>query len=351
MNILFKVNSSKLIGYGHVERCKKIIKKFIHYDYRVYVFFNEMLENHQLELKNLGCVLKPSIYKNFEIENDLNETIAFIKSIGEIEWLFIDNYKIDFEWENKIKNYVNKIFVIDDLCDKKHYCNAYLNQNFIKFQKKNLQNLFLRSTKLFLGPKYVLLDEKLSNEKPKDKTQRQKIGKVFICFGGSDTRNFTLVTLNAIKPLLIKLNQVIVVSTKYNPDNKELERISSLNEKVEFHISPPNIYKLLKMCDLSIGAGGIMNYERAYFGIPSIIFGITNNQVESVENLIKNGYAFGYHRMFSPNLYKIRNHINLMISQPSILNNSSLKLKSLVDGKGLNRLFSYIAIKSTKGFS
>ena len=63
---------------------------------------------------------------SWEIDSD--QTIEKLKK-KKIEWLIVDHYSLDIMWEEKLRPYVNKIMVIDDLGDRQHNCDLLLDQN------------------------------------------------------------------------------------------------------------------------------------------------------------------------------------------------------------------------------
>ena len=74
-------------------------------------------------------------------EDDAEKTIAAIKSI-DVDWMIVDNYAIDECW-HKIRPHVKRIFVIDDLGDRKHDCDILLIRIWVLI-KKNTQKWSLR---------------------------------------------------------------------------------------------------------------------------------------------------------------------------------------------------------------
>ena len=110
--------------------------------------------------------------------------------------MIIDHYWINYNWQKLIKNYVNKILVIEDLYNRKHYCDFLLNYNNFSNAKKIYSKLNNKNTRLLLGPKYLLL--------PKDyysnfnRIDLKKI-KIFIFFGHSDNNNLTIRVLRYLK--------------------------------------------------------------------------------------------------------------------------------------------------------
>jgi hypothetical protein len=44
------------------------------------------------------------------------------------DWLIVDHYALDERWEKHLRPYVSRIFVIDDLADRVHDCDLFLDQ-------------------------------------------------------------------------------------------------------------------------------------------------------------------------------------------------------------------------------
>ena len=48
----------------------------------------------------------------------------------EYDWLIVDHYKLDIQWEKQLRPFVKKILVIDDYINREHDCDVFLNQNY-----------------------------------------------------------------------------------------------------------------------------------------------------------------------------------------------------------------------------
>ena len=187
MTFIFRCDSSEFIGSGHIRRCLNIAKEikergtdsiFISNSYNGNIN-KEIKKNFKLlELPKKKINLKKKdfykkninqLYKDWlgcdEEEDAINsiDLILKIKNL-KIDWIIIDHYSLGEIWERSIKNGLKinneniKIFVIDDLFNRKHFCEMLLNQNY--FSYKNLdrfKNLLTTNSKLLIGPHYALL--------------------------------------------------------------------------------------------------------------------------------------------------------------------------------------------------
>ena len=67
------------------------------------------------------------------------------------DWVVVDHYALDYKWENMVRGTANaKIFVIDDLADRRHNCEAILDQNVLLAQDVQYKNLIPKNCKKFL---------------------------------------------------------------------------------------------------------------------------------------------------------------------------------------------------------
>ena len=74
--------------------------------------------------------------------------------------LVVDSYALDMRWESKMRPLVDKVFVIDDLANRRHDCDILLDQNFYLDKDSRYDGLVPPTCELRLGPQYALLREK-----------------------------------------------------------------------------------------------------------------------------------------------------------------------------------------------
>ena len=98
--------------------------------------------------------------------SDAEETIESVKN-QKLDWLIIDNYALDYKWESLLSSYSKNLMVIDDLPNRKHTCNLFLNHNYTKSTINDYKNFLSKNSKILLGPKYALLSFEYTNLRKK----------------------------------------------------------------------------------------------------------------------------------------------------------------------------------------
>ena len=94
--------------------------------------------------------------------NDSKKT-SIILNKKKYDWVLADHYGLSETWEKEVSKY-SKIAVIDDLLNKKHFCNLYINYH-TKILKKRI-NLFSNPRcKILDGLKYVVINKNYLKKK------------------------------------------------------------------------------------------------------------------------------------------------------------------------------------------
>ena len=270
------------------------------------------------------------------IENDVSQTREIIQSYKNTEnWLIIDHYGVDKKWESKIRKYVEKIIVIDDLVNRKHSCDVIIDQNFYKNMKKRYENLVPRDCIQLEGPKYALLRSEFKSIRKKLK-RKYRLCCILVSFGGSDPRNETAKALQAIKILNGKSFTVDVVVGNINPHKEKIKHLCSSIPNTTFYSNVDDIGELMSKAHLAIGAGGSTTWERCCLGLPSIVSIISDDQAEVIKLLAKKNCVI--------NLGNFQNltHYDYVEAIKSMNNKTIAKMSSncmkIVDGLGCFRV-------------
>ncbi len=362
MTFIFRCDSSEFIGSGHIRRCLNIAKEikergidsiFISNSYKGNIN-KEIRKNFKLlELPKKKINLKKKdfykkninqLYKDWlgcEEEEDAMNSLDLILKLKNltIDWIIIDHYSLGEIWEKtikkglKIKNENIKIFVIDDLFNRKHFCEILLNQNY--FSNKNLdkfKNLLNLDSKLLIGPHYALLGKDYYGIKNLNKKSKQ-IKRILIYFGGVENsiHNKVLESISEKKFSEIIFDYIISKSSKYY---NYLKKIEKKIENICIHDTQETLAGFILRADLFIGAGGSTSLERLCLGIPSITIILADNQKEIAENLNRDKYT---HLIGRENLItskQISKAIDDFINKKILLKDG----RELVDGYGAKRV-------------
>lgn len=283
MNVI-RVDGGGKIGIGHIVRCLNIAKMLAKMKHRV-VFLSKihdksivpMIEN-QFELVLLPVLSQVTVdqktWLGSSAESDIDYTLDYI-SDKKINLLIVDHYMIDREWESKIRPFVNKIMVIDDLANRTHDCDILLDYNITY---NDYTHLVPKTCDMLIGPKYYIFSDKINKYSSKRRI-RSSVRRVCICFGGSNCKT----PLQKIVDFLEK-NYKLYENITFDIITSDTNIISKTNfvNKIKVHpiLSPDEYYNILSNTDLIIGSPSSSIYERCYLGIPTILVNVAENQIE-----------------------------------------------------------------------
>ena len=103
--------------------------------------------------------------------------------------------------------------------------------------------------------------------------------------GGSDPNNATLDVLQVLAAILRNDSQILAILGPSNPHGPSLQAAVKKCPRAQLLQNPPNLPELMAACDMAITAGGGTVWELAYFGVPSIVLVIAENQRPCAEEL------------------------------------------------------------------
>ncbi len=339
--VLFRVDSSSIIGGGHLARCLELAKLFKKNEYSIYfvcINFDGNL-NNWITKENFNLLLIENKSKDYC--RDFENSEKLIKNLGKFNFIVVDNYQLDILWESKMRKYSKKIIAIDDLANRKHDCDILIDQNFTENNYLRYDGLVNKNTIMLLSPKYSIIKKEFRNINLK-KSINKKVENIFICFGATDPNNHSLKVLEALELLNHKLNSINVFTTEENLNYEDLKKKCSAIQNCFFNSNKLQLPEILSSCDLAVGGGGSMCWERAFLGIPSIVFGIAENQIEIIKALIKNEIVVGEYWHPKPDIKIIKYWLEFAINNPQILEKLSNNSKKMVDGFGLDRINEFI---------
>src|SRR4030067_2476328 len=143
MKVCFRVDSSSLIGTGHVMRCLTLAEWLKKNDCEIGFICRELPGNlcHLVELRGFKLQRLPhdgtihgsenvdrkknnfhSDWLSVSWQNDADTSANLLRSESPIDWVIVDHYAIDEKWEKIMRSHAKKVMVIDDLADRRHDC-------------------------------------------------------------------------------------------------------------------------------------------------------------------------------------------------------------------------------------
>jgi UDP-2,4-diacetamido-2,4,6-trideoxy-beta-L-altropyranose hydrolase len=262
---------------------------------------------------------------------------AISERCGSLDWIVVDHYQLDGEWESSLKHRgtTKFIMVIDDLADRIHDCELLLDQNYMLDYKTRYNHLVPEHCTRLLGPKYLLLRNEFLHAKTQVPTKtRAKVVRVLLFFGGADPTDETNKALSAIEryPEMENITFDVVVGST-NPQRAVVEERCSRLANVQYHCQISNIAQLMARADFSIGAGGVTMWERCYLGLPSAVIIAADNQIPGVEAAASIGavWNLGWHETVE--ISDIADIISIAIKRPTELSRVRMAALQIFEGE------------------
>jgi len=355
MVIVFRVDSSKYIGMGHVVRCLALAEELRERGVNVFFVCRELpgdridfIEQRKFPVLRLsyseGEIAKLSDSRPWIDglqQNDLKESLNHMEKLDHVDWIIVDHYGLNKVWEHECRNYVAKIMVIGGLLGREHDCDALLDPNFVG----DINNSNILNCRLLCGPQYALVRKEFLRYCGKV-IIKPKVNRLIIAMGGGDDRGAILWILNslrelcshiAINILLSKVNCNLTAINNWVQNNKAGNIIINIDE--------PDIAGLMVNADLAIIAGGSTVFEAAALGLPSLVISISYNQKEAVKIWQKVGSVvyMGVFGEVTREEFQLR--LQQVIDGYEIRKKMSLLGCRLVDGRGVKKVADFLMNK------
>ena len=351
MKVVFRVDASLQMGTGHVMRCLALAQtlkengvevEFISRNHKGNLI-DKICSNgfvvHELELfeeADIDTRLAHSHWLGGTQRQDAYDCIDLLKA-KKPNWLIVDHYALDEQWQKRLKPYYEKLMVIDDLADRKHHCDILLDQTFGR-QQEDYSVFIPKDCQLLLGSEYALLRPEFAEWRQYSLERRTKpeFKQLLINMGGVDIDNVTEDVLDKLK--LCNLPSDINITVVMGGSSPHLEGVKSkaitLPYKTEVKVDVGNMAEIMANTDIAIGAAGASSWERCCLGLPTIQIVIAKNQITIARSLVESGAI---------KLLKSIGSMSRVINNPTkwMLNVSNIA-RNVTDGLGVKRVASVL---------
>lgn len=364
MKIYVRSDASARIGTGHVMRCLTLADRLRAEREAEVVFLCRELEGHLIPyIRSLGFEVnvlpKPDFQPELQIPADeaadtesaprhadwleTHWSVDAAQTIGAIvegrrtaDWLIVDHYALDRRYEEKVRPFVRKLMVIDDLADRPHACDLLLDQNWDGEEGFRYRELVEPGTRLLIGPRYALLREEFSEMRGLVR-RTGALRRVLVSFGGVDATGETAKTLEALRPLAAEGLELTVLAGRSNPRGAELADYCRSLPNARFHHHTDRVASMMLEADLAIGAGGSSTWERCCLGLPALLTAAAYNQESLSERTALAGAAQYLGKAEEVGGALILEAVRTLRRHPSKLLWMSARAMELTDGLGAAR--------------
>ncbi len=295
MRVVFRVDASLQMGTGHVMRCLTLAQVLKDNGANVEFICRKHEGNlidkirsngfivFELELPIENKVDNKLFYSHWletTQQQDAQDCLSALQPT-KIDWLIVDHYGIDVDWQQDLKIHYDQLMVIDDLADRKHQCDILLDQNFGR-QHQDYEALLPKSCELLLGSQYALLRPEFSKWRKYSLERRTHpiFQQLLINMGGVDADNITEQILEELEKcnLPSDINITVVMGESAPHIESVKARADALPYKVEVKVDVDNMAEIMANADIAIGAAGSTTWERCCLGLPTIQIVIAKNQ-------------------------------------------------------------------------
>ncbi|MCK1640773.1 UDP-2,4-diacetamido-2,4,6-trideoxy-beta-L-altropyranose hydrolase [Bradyrhizobium sp. 157] len=271
-------------------------------------------------------------------QRDAEQTLEAIDRIGPIDWLIVDHYALDARWERIQRKGAPRILAIDDLADRDHDCDILLDQNLVLNMERRYRGRLPQTCRSLLGPSFALLRPEFAEQRKALMERSGRVGRILVCYGGSDPGNETAKALSAIKSLSLPWLAVDAAIGLSNPHTESISAVCREMPLSELHHGADNMAELMARADLAIGAGGVMSWERCCLGLPTIAVHIADNQIGALTALASSGAVAYLGSAFSVAADQMAETIRSMLDDPARVRAMGEAARALVDGLGTSRV-------------
>lgn len=256
------------------------------------------------------------------------------------DWLIVDHYALDVQWETTLQPYYRKLMVIDDLADRVHVCHLLLDQNLGR-KEQDYAGLVPDYCQILVTPQFALLRPEFADLREYSLKRRAspQLKHLLITMGGVDQPNATGQVLEAMKSCPLPADcRITVVMGATAPWLAQVQaQAASMPWSTEVLVSIHDMAQRMADSDFAFGAAGSTSWERCCLGVPCIIMVLADNQRYIANELEKANSALAIEFTvddFSQQLKKALVHCLNSYNLKKI----SQRAASVCDGSGASRV-------------
>ena len=316
MQVLIRVDASKVIGTGHVMRCLVLADRLSQAG-ATCLFVCRKFEGHLAQLivarghrsvlletdadppLDAGYDGAPPAHADWLVANwqqDAQATIAIAQELQNVDLAFVDHYALDHRWEKRLKPYAKRLLVLDDLADRRHCADVLVDQNY-GHNKLHYAHLVTRSCRVLAGAQFALLRPQFAELRSQALARRQTVASdkhLLIFLGGGDTdRALSCVAKTLCEACPGNLGALTLVTAGASICDVVGRRLrSQFGGKIEVVSQTEDMARLMLKADLAIGGGGVTGWERCALGLPTLVLTMADNQRPINRRLAHDGHIF-----------------------------------------------------------
>jgi UDP-2,4-diacetamido-2,4,6-trideoxy-beta-L-altropyranose hydrolase len=326
--VAFRADASLRLGMGHVMRCLTLADELRRQGAACLFLCEERPGNMIPEIAARGYPVH-ALHAGAELTS--------------VDVMVVDHYSIGEPWETAVRSCSRFLVVLDDLADRRHYCDLLIDQNLGRTESHYLP-LVPPGCRILTGPDYALLRAEFPAMRAYSLRRREpaSLRRLLIFMGGVDRSNVTGKVLEALheEDLPSGTHFTVVLGPKAPWAEQVRQEAARLPWDTDVQVGPQDMAKLMADSDLAVGAAGGSAWERCCLGLPSLIIPIADNQLFGAKAL---GEANAAYNLGDPDgLSGSLPRALAALRSVERLTEMGVCASRLVDGLGAGRVCEYI---------
>ncbi len=330
--IIFRADGGLSIGMGHVVR-SLALADMLHTDFEI-IFAIQQPDSTIIKLiqeSTNSIIILP------QTDDYLIDAVNFSKYFNSNDIVVLDGYNFSTEYQLLITSSGCSLVCIDDLHAWHQLADVLINH---AEGIKPTDYSTAHNTRFCLGLDYVLLRKEFLH--PLQSLKKiSEVKNVFISMGAADIQNLSekftraLLSIHGIEEIHLMLGAI-------NPHLECLNLLIQENSHVKiqshFNITAFELKKILGQCALAICPASSISLECSAVGIGLISGYTAANQIGILDSLIKYNAAVNFGDFTTLSIEDINEKIQLIITQPAVINDLIHNQNKMIDGKSPERL-------------
>jgi len=324
---VFRFDASPSLGTGHAVRCLALARTLAVAGWRVRVAASR---------QTFETVAGAGAFAPIALDGAVDgEPRRIGAAVGSADLLVIDHYGREAAFEADCRRWARRILVIDDLGDRRHDCDALMDQTPGR-QNSVYRALVPQHCRLLLGSAYAALRPEFRVRRPEALRRRESTEppqRILLSLGGTDAGDTTRRTMEALARSGVKASVDVVVGAAAPYAEAVGTCAQDLGDRFRVHQGVNDMATLMTETDIAVGAAGTTALERCCLGLPALMLVLADNQAEVAAALAKAGAA-----LLLPGIDAVPAAVARLCGDAALRRSMSLAAAALCDGRGVWRV-------------
>ncbi len=275
--VIFRADASAASGAGHVMRCLALAEAFGAAGWEC------LLATGPQTAAALPDTAR--LLPQLPVKSNASSAEQAAALARDCDLLVVDGYGLDHDFESACRGWAKRIWVLDDLADRRHDCDLLIDGNPWR-RAADYRDHVSAETALRLGPDTAPLRPAWAQAR---RRQQEPGHTLLVSMGATDPANMTARALTMIAAAALAA-PVRVVLPRQAPHHAAARRqVAECSGDIALLDHDVDMVAETATARLCLGAGGGSMWERCCLGIPTLLMQAADNQSLNADALVAAG--------------------------------------------------------------